>query len=99
VEIDTNQYSVPWRLIGATVTVEVSDGVVRIRHAGAEVARHEQIGGRRQRVLDVRHLEGIVGLSPDHRAPGAPGGAGSAPAAPELLRPLAEYEAVIGGGW
>jgi transposase len=92
VEIDTNRYSVPWRLIGTTVTVEVSDGVVRVLQAGTEVARHERADGRRRRVIDTRHLDGIVGPRP---------GGASAPAArpPELLRPLAEYEELIGGGW
>jgi hypothetical protein len=30
IDLDTNHYSVPWPLIGAPVTVEVSDGMVRI---------------------------------------------------------------------
>jgi transposase len=34
VDLDTNHYSVPWRLIGARVRVEVTAGVVRIFHAG-----------------------------------------------------------------
>jgi hypothetical protein len=32
VEIDTNSYSVPWRLIGERVAVTVAAGEVRIRH-------------------------------------------------------------------
>lgn len=41
IELDTNRYSVPWRLIGATVTVLAGgDGIV-VSHAGAEVARHD----------------------------------------------------------
>src|SRR5438105_7398798 len=39
VELETNRYSVPWRLIGETVTVLVNDQV-RILHAGQEVAMH-----------------------------------------------------------
>jgi hypothetical protein len=30
-ELDTNRYSVPWRLIGETVTVVVSERQVRVR--------------------------------------------------------------------
>ena len=41
VEVDTNHYSVPWRLIGAQVSVEVGGGEVRVSHAGAVVARHK----------------------------------------------------------
>jgi hypothetical protein len=102
VEIDTNRYSVPWRLIGTMVTVEVSDGMVRVLQAGAEVARHDRADGRHRRVIDARHLDGIVGRAaggapvPPDPVPHDP-----TPAArpPELLRPLAEYEELIGGGW
>jgi transposase len=98
IELDTNHYSVPWRLIGLAVTVEVSEASVRILHAGAEVARHEPASGRRQRVIDARHLEGVVGLYPNRRDPTASGADTPVPE-PNLLRPLAEYEAVLGGGW
>ncbi|MFC4168947.1 Mu transposase domain-containing protein [Teichococcus aestuarii] len=98
--VDTNHYSVPWRLIGATVTIRVGDGLVRIHHAGGEVACHDQRLGRRERAVERAHLLGIV---PDQRGPeqgslpeAAP--AGTQPAA-DLLRPLAEYEQVAGGGW
>jgi hypothetical protein len=95
VGLDTNAYSVPWRLIGAWVTVQVGDGVVRVFHAGQEVARHAERRGRRERVLDPAPLAGIVARLPDRR-PVLP-----APAAPPeaLIRPLTEYERVAGGGW
>ena len=100
VGIDTNHYSVPWRLIGQSVTVEVSDGVIRVLLAGTEVARHAQADGRRQRVIDPHHLDGVVGVRPVHSGTLAPAAEGSAPPCdPDLLRPLTEYEAVIGGGW
>jgi hypothetical protein len=38
VEIDTNSYSVPWRLIGELVAVTVAAGEMRIRHGVHEVA-------------------------------------------------------------
>jgi transposase len=101
IELDTNHYSVPWRLIGLTVTVEASEASVRILQAGAEVARHQPASGRRQRVIGARHLEGVVGLYPSRPVPTASGADTPVPAvpAPDLLRPLAEYEAVLGGGW
>ncbi len=40
VGLDTNSYSVPWRLVGATVQVVVLGGRVIIRHAGEVVADH-----------------------------------------------------------
>ena len=49
VDLDTNHYSVPWRLIGARVRVEVAAGVMCIFHAGVEVARHDERRGRRER--------------------------------------------------
>ena len=89
VDVDTNHYSVPWRLIGAPVTVVVSDGRVRVFHAGAEVACHAERGGRRERATEAGHLA---------RPPGGRA-AERAAAEPELLRPLAEYERLLGGGW
>lgn len=99
IELDTNSYSVPWRLIGETVQVMVAGGRVSIRHGGREVAAHDETSGRRQRVSDPIHLAGIG--RPQPAEPAAAGGEPEPPlaAASELLRPLAEYEQAIGGGW
>ena len=94
IELDSNAYSVPWRLIGETVQVVVAGGRVSIRHGGQEVAAHAQTAGRRQRVIDPAHLAGITRLRPP-----MPVEIGPAPAEPELLRPLCEYEQAIGGSW
>jgi transposase len=93
INLDTNHYSVPWRLIGAEVTVEQADGLVCVRHAGCEVARHPVRRGRRERAIDPAHLAGIV------VGGGKPRPVPPAPEACTLLRPLAEYEGVAGGGW
>jgi transposase len=94
VEIDGNSYSVPWRLIGESVQVLIAEGRVRIRHGGTEVAVHAETVGRRQRILDPAHFHGVAGIArpvsdaePAARMPS------------ELVRPLAEYERVVGGGW
>lgn len=84
VEVDTNAYSVPWRLIGETVRVEVTGEHVRVFYATNEVARHPYTLGRRQRILDRQHLAGIVGASTRTTPVRA------------LLRPLSEY-ALAGG--
>ena len=84
VEVDTNAYSVPWRLIGETVRVEVTGDHVRVFYAANEVARHPYTLGRRQRILDRQHLAGIVGAS-----------ARTAPIR-DLLRPLTEYALAAG---
>lgn len=93
IDLDANSYSVPWRLVGETVQVVVLAGRVIVRHAGEVVADHPVCDGRRQRIVDRTHLAGLVGSAPI-RAAASP----SAPP-PALLRPLAEYEAVAGGGW
>lgn len=99
-DVDTNHYSVPWRLIGAEVSVVVSDNQVRIHHTGLEVACHDKRLGRRERAVDRAHLHGIVPCRPDpahgldlvSRSPARLPGI-------DLLRPLAEYEQAAGGGW
>jgi len=97
VELDGNSYSVPWRLIGESVQVVVSDGQVRIHHVGQEVAVHAETTGRRERIVDPTHFHGVAGVArpvsvvvPAVTAP---------PPQPALLRPLVEYERAAGGGW
>jgi transposase len=99
IELDTNRYSVPWRLIGETVTVVVSERQVRVLYAGQEVACHAQSSLRRVSIIERAHLVGIVGaqfagMSWLPRTPVPPPSI-----APELLRPLEQYEAMLGGGW
>src|SRR6185369_6827392 len=98
VEIDTNSYSVPWRLIGERVAVTVAAGEVRIRHGVREVAVHRQADGCRQRVVDRAHLDGVTGSNGAMRRQAIEGPLASPPP-PALLRPLAEYEAAIGGSF
>lgn len=96
VALDSNSYSVPWRLIGERVAVTVAAGQVRIRHGAHEVAVHDLSEGKRQRIVDRAHLEGIAGGT---RA-GIHGVSAATPVpqpAPSLLRPLSDYEAAIGG--
>ena len=100
VEIDTNSYSVPWRLIGERVAVTVSAGEVRIRHGAREVAVHRQSEGRRQRIVERDHLDGVAGRDGAvHRREIAEPPSPSRPPLPMLLRPLSEYEAAIGGSF
>jgi hypothetical protein len=92
IEVDTNAYSVPWRLIGERVRVAITGEAIRISHAGREVAVHARRAGKRQRVIDPAHLTGVAGF-------GATGVRAEAAEMPALLRPLAEYEALAGGGF
>jgi transposase len=99
VEVDGNAYSVPWRLIGERVRVTVAAGELRVAHGGCEVAVHGLSSGRRSRVVDPVHFAGVAGAfgQPLRSAPATAPGA--TPPSPALLRPLAEYEAAIGGSW
>ena len=93
IEVDGNAYSVPWRLIGESVRVIITGTLLRVSHGGCEVAVHERRAGRFERVTDPAHFEGVVGF----RSKAAPI---TAPIAePALLRPLTEYEQLIGGSW
>jgi transposase len=90
VEVDTNAYSVPWRLLGERVRVAVTGDVVRIAHGAGEVAVHTLRRGRKERAVDPAHFAGIGRKAEP---------LGTEPIAATLLRPLAEYEAVAGGAW
>ena len=87
--------------VGESVTVIVAERLVRVLYAGQEVACHAQNAGRRTSIIERSHLVGIVGA---HLVGvswlARPTTAAPTPAAPaELLRPLAEYETALGGGW
>jgi hypothetical protein len=90
VEVERNTYSVPWRLIGEPVHVELGGGRIRIFHAGRQIAEHVERWGRRERAVLAEHFVGVAGAWP----PSA-----MATTANELLRPLAEYAALAGGSW
>jgi transposase len=99
IEVDGNAYSVPWRLIGERVRVTVGGGSVRVLHAGREVAVHTELKGRHGRVTHDSHLAGIAAVPGRPVRIAAVSDGGIAQASPALLRPLAEYEAAIGGGF
>jgi hypothetical protein len=97
VEIDTNAYSVPWRLVGESVQATVSAGQVRIFHAGQLVAEHAEAAGRHRRLTDPAHFIGVSGVIGPVQRPSMV----EEPIShlPELLRPLLEYEQLAGGRW
>ncbi|MBV9153782.1 MAG: hypothetical protein JO204_18610 [Alphaproteobacteria bacterium] len=61
IEVDGNAYSVRWRLIGERVRVTLAGGMLRVSHAGREVAVHQRYVGRFERIIDPLHFEGVVG--------------------------------------
>jgi transposase len=97
VEVDTNAYSVPWRLVGENVQVTVSAARVHIFHAGQLVAEHAEAAGRHRRLTDPAHFVGVSGVAGPVRRPATGEELNLRP--PELLRPLVEYEQLAGGRW
>lgn len=91
IEVDTNYYSVPWRLIGEEVLVTVSPTELTISHAGEVVATHPRLEGTRQRSVLSAHFSGLKPYSLSEPT--------ELPPSSELLRPLAEYESAAGGAW
>jgi len=56
VTIDTNRYSVPWRLIGQTVEVVRVGSHWQISHRGQLVAEHAVLAGRHQLSVQPEHV-------------------------------------------
>src|SRR6201998_4761978 len=96
IEVDGNAYSVPWRLIGETVRVTLAGGQLRVSHAGREVSVHQRCAGRFERRVDPLHFAGVVGFRSTALVVPAPAADATDP---ELLRPLIEYERLVGGRW
>jgi transposase len=100
VALDTNRYSVPWRLVGEPVDVAVVEHQVRIAHRGAVVAAHPLCTGRHQIVRDPEHYRGLFRTPParpaaesEHRGLLWP-----VPFPEVEVRDLAVYEALAAGG-
>ena len=90
VEVDTNQYSVPLDYIGHEVTVEVVGAELSVYFGSQRIAHHGVVAGKHQRVVDPQHLAGVVKLLPSRST--------EQRNEADLLRPLAEYEAVAQAG-
>jgi transposase len=88
VNLETNRYSVPWRLVGERVEVAIVQGRVRVFHRGALVAEHLLGAGRHQVIRDAEHYRGLFRQEP--RSPAA-----ALPPMPALLWPLAWPEVQV----
>jgi hypothetical protein len=99
VNLDTNRYSVPFRLIGRTVQVQRTAGRVLMTYQGAVVAEHEELLGRHQMRLLPEHGPGAIARNP--RQPRLTRGEPPRMAwldVPVEIRDLAMYDALSGGG-
>ena len=61
---DLNDYSVPWRLTGLTLTVWASESRIKVFNDTTIVADHERSYARQQRITDDLHLSGMYEHSP-----------------------------------
>ena len=98
VSIDTNRYSVPWRLIGKTVQVVRVGGTWQIAYRGELVAEHEVLSGRHRLSIKPEHGPGAAGRNARTRYAGPPPADGTAPRMPVDLvevRDLSVYEQML----
>ena len=93
VRVDTSDYSVDPRAIGARVDVAADLDTVRVRHAGQLVAEHPRRWARSMTVTDPAHVATAAALRHNyqHPAPRQPEDAG-------MVRDLADYDRAFGLG-
>lgn len=67
---ETNQYSVPWTLVGMTVTMRIDDESVRFFYGGKLVAHHVRHYGKHKEFITPSHEAGLIERKPgaDHHA-------------------------------
>jgi hypothetical protein len=61
---DTNQYSVPWTLVGMNVTVRVNDREIKVFYNERFVTRHERCYKKQQTISQAEHSEGLMARKP-----------------------------------
>jgi hypothetical protein len=84
VELDTNEYSVPYQLVGKWVDLEVVAGELTARWKGKIVAEHDIPVGRFKLVQNPLHIEGLVRKTYNMSGPN------------ELARPIGVYADAVG---
>lgn len=64
VAFDSNRYSVPWRLVGKTLTLRAEAETVTCWYGTHRVARHARCWGRDREVVCPAHAEGLLAQKP-----------------------------------
>jgi transposase len=90
VRVDTNDYSVHPRAIGARVDVSADLDVVRVRHGGQLVAEHPRRWARGMTVTDPAHVTAAAALRHAYQHPS------TRPEVTDLVRDLADYDKAFG---
>lgn len=97
INLDTNRYSVPWRLVGERVEVAVVQHQVQIRHRGEVVAAHLLCSGRHQVIRQKAHYQGLFRTERQEPTPASPGLLWSVSLPEVEVRDLKVYDALAGG--
>ena len=97
VRIDTSDYSVDPRVIGARVDVAADLDMVRVRSGGRLVAEHPRRWARGMTVSDPAHVASAAMLRHDYRHPPQRLGA-QAVDHDDMVRDLADYDRAFGLG-
>jgi hypothetical protein len=90
VRVDTNDYSVDPRVIGAGVDVAADLDTVRVRHGGRLVAEHPRRWARGMTVTDPAHVAAAAALRHAFQHPT------TRPEVQHLVRDLADYDKAFG---
>jgi hypothetical protein len=64
VPFEANRYSVPWTMVGKTVTLRADDRRVRISYGHKRVAEHERSYLKGQTIRNPKHEEGLREIKP-----------------------------------
>ena len=96
VSLDTNRYSVPFRLIGQPVEIHRRNGTLRIFHRSALVAEHPELVGKHQIRIVPEHGPGASARTARQRHSSPPPPRGTTPTTVVEIRDLAVYDALLG---
>ena len=96
VSVDTNRYSVPFRLMGQAVEIHRRNGTLRILHRGALVAEHPEVVGKHQVRIVPEHGPGASARTARQRHSSPPAPRDIPPTAIVEIRDLAVYDALLG---
>jgi transposase len=90
---ETNRYSVPWTLVGLTLTVRVNDREIKIYYHDQKVARHIRSYEKHQFIESHEHFKGLL-----ERKPGATKDGWQIAAVKNIGPKMAEYLDLVKAG-
>jgi hypothetical protein len=61
---DTNQYSVPWTLVGLSVTIRINSDEIKVFYNERFVTRHDRSHKKHQKISKPEHSEGLLARKP-----------------------------------